>query len=71
MIRVKVCGMTSPDNVTEMAEAKPDYMGFIFFPGSKRYVGEDPENRLFRNVAAGIKRVGVFINEDNQNILNS
>jgi phosphoribosylanthranilate isomerase len=70
MIRVKVCGMTSADNVTEIAEAKPDYLGFIFFPGSKRYVGEDPENRLFHNVAAGIKRVGVFINEDNHKILN-
>ena len=32
--------MTSPDNVMEIAEANPDYMGFIFFPGSKRYVGQ-------------------------------
>jgi phosphoribosylanthranilate isomerase len=70
MIKVKVCGMTSPVNVTEIAEAKPDYMGFIFFQGSKRYVGENPENMLFHNVAAGIKRVGVFINEDNHKILN-
>ncbi|HEX7492575.1 MAG TPA: phosphoribosylanthranilate isomerase [Bacteroidales bacterium] len=71
MIRVKVCGMTSPDNVTDIAEAKPDYMGFIFYPGSKRYVGGNPENSLFNNVSAGIKRVGVFINEDNHKILNS
>jgi phosphoribosylanthranilate isomerase len=70
MIKVKVCGMTSPVNVMELAEAKPDFMGFIFFPGSKRYVGENPESRLFHNVAAGIKRVGVFINEDNNKILN-
>ena len=62
--------MTSPDNVTEIAEANPDYMGFIFYPGSMRYVGGNPENSLFHNVAAGIKRVGVFINEDNQKILN-
>ncbi len=62
--------MTSPVNVLEIAGAKPDYMGFIFFPGSKRYVGENPENKLFHNVAAGIKRVGVFINEDNNTIIN-
>jgi phosphoribosylanthranilate isomerase len=69
MIKVKVCGMTHPVNVVEISGTKPDYMGFIFFPGSKRYVGENPENVLFHSVAAGIKRVGVFINEDNHKIL--
>jgi phosphoribosylanthranilate isomerase len=69
MIRVKVCGMYDPLNVKEIAEAKPDFMGFIFFPGSPRYVGEEPEMALFRNVPPGIKRIGVFVNEDNHKIL--
>ena len=41
MLRVKVCGMCDPLNVTEIAEAKPDFMGFIFFQGSQRYVGDN------------------------------
>jgi len=69
MNRVKVCGMNDPLNVKEIAEAKPDFMGFIFVPGSPRYVGKVPEKELFHNVPGGIKRIGVFFNENNQRIL--
>jgi phosphoribosylanthranilate isomerase len=69
MKRVKVCGMCDPLNVKEIAETKPDYIGFIFFSGSPRYVGEEPEMALFNNVSPGIKKTGVFINEDNYKIL--
>jgi phosphoribosylanthranilate isomerase len=69
MKRVKVCGMCDPLNVKEIAETKPDYIGFIFFCGSPRYVGEEPEMALFNNVSPGIKKTGVFLNEDNYKIL--
>jgi len=69
MKRVKVCGMCDPLNVKEIAEAKPDYIGFIFFRGSPRYVGEEPEMALFNNVSPGIKKTGVFLNEENNKIL--
>jgi phosphoribosylanthranilate isomerase len=69
MIKVKVCGMHDPLNVKEIAEAKPDFMGFIFHPESPRYVGDKPEIELFRNVHSDIKRVGVFLNENISKIL--
>src|SRR5450759_4350422 len=69
MIRVKVCGMHDPLNIKEIAEVKPDFMGFIFYPGSPRYVGDEPETELFRNVASHIKKTGVFLNENNHKIL--
>jgi phosphoribosylanthranilate isomerase len=69
MNRIKVCGMCDPLNVKEIAELKPDFMGFIFFPGSPRYVGEKHETSLYHNVPPDIKRVGVFINENNQKLL--
>lgn len=69
MIKVKVCGLLDPLNVKEIAEAKPDFMGFIFYPGSPRYVGKEPGLALFNNVPPGIKKVGVFMNENSQNIL--
>ena len=69
MIKVKVCGLTDPSNVKEIAEAKPDFMGFIFYRGSPRYVGEDPEIRLFDQMPPDIKKTGVFLNEDNQKIV--
>lgn len=69
MIQVKVCGMNDPLNVKAIAEAKPDFMGFIFFSGSPRYVGAAPDMALFHNVPSGIKRIGVFLNEVNYKIL--
>jgi len=69
MIKVKVCGLTDPSNVKEIMEAKPDFMGFIFYPGSPRYVGEYPEITLFDQVPSRIKKTGVFLNEDNQKIV--
>jgi phosphoribosylanthranilate isomerase len=69
MIRVKVCGLNDPSNVKEIAEVMPDFMGFIFYSLSPRFVGNVPEKELFRQVHSGIKRVGVFVNENNRKIL--
>jgi len=63
--------MNDPSNVKEMVEAKPDFMGFIFYPGSTRYVGAEPDSSLFHNVPSGITRVGVFVNEDKGKIIES
>jgi phosphoribosylanthranilate isomerase len=69
MIRVKVCGMNNPGNVKEIAQLNPDILGFIFYPGSPRYVGNDPDQVLFNSIPPGIKKTGVFYNEDNHKIL--
>ena len=69
MIRVKVCGMNNPGNVKEIAQLNPDILGFIFYPGSPRYVGNDPDLVLFNSIPPGIKKTGVFYNEDNHKIL--
>ncbi|MCU0397480.1 MAG: phosphoribosylanthranilate isomerase [Cyclobacteriaceae bacterium] len=66
-LKVKVCGMRNPDNIREIAALAPDYMGFIFYEGSPRYVGKSffiPEE-----LPATVKRVGVFVNESTQTIL--
>ena len=69
MIRVKVCGMNDPLNIRDIAGTNPDYIGFIFYKGSPRYVGAEPEIELFGNVTNGIKKVGVFLNENYRRIL--
>lgn len=63
MIKIKICGMTDPDNVKEIAGLDPDFMGFIFYPRSKRYVGNNPDGFLF-NTAPGILKTGIFVNEE-------
>jgi phosphoribosylanthranilate isomerase len=66
-IRIKVCGMRDPENILQVSELHPDYMGFIFYPKSKRFVGT--EFQIPEQLPKEIKRVGVFVNETTDNIL--
>ncbi len=63
MLKIKVCGMTDVLNVREVAEAGPDFIGFIFYPDSKRYIGKDQDEIIFNQVPSGIIKTGVFVNE--------
>lgn len=64
MLKIKVCGMTDPLNAGMISELQVDYLGFIFYPGSKRYVGSEPDDSLFRDLPGRIFKTGVFVNED-------
>ena len=62
-IQIKVCGMRDPLNLEQLCTLSPDYVGFIFYPGSSRYVGQRPDPALFRIPGPAIKKVGVFVDE--------
>lgn len=53
--------MRDPENIREVLSVQPDYMGFIFYPESKRYVGNN--FNLDANFPSSCKKVGVFVNE--------
>lgn len=59
-VKIKVCGMRDTVNIHEVAALHPDYMGFIFYEKSPRYVGSDFV--LPDDLNSSIKRVGVFVN---------
>jgi phosphoribosylanthranilate isomerase len=61
-ILLKVCGMRDAMNMMDVAALEPDFMGFIFYHGSKRYVGDD--FKIPASFPQQIKRVGVFVNEE-------
>ena len=66
-IKIKVCGMRDKNNILEVLELQPDFMGFIFYEGTPRFVGEDfilPEN-----IPPATKKVGVFVNASTEAIL--
>jgi len=68
-IKLKVCGMRQPENIRQVLQhIAPDYMGFIFYPKSSRYVGPEP---LFTQVAfpAHTKKVGVFVKASAQQVV--
>jgi phosphoribosylanthranilate isomerase len=66
-IKLKICGMRDAENIMEVAALSPDYMGFIFYPKSPRYVGED--FRIPSDFPTNIIRVGVFVNESSDRII--
>lgn len=68
-MKIKICGMKYAENIADIAALKPDFMGFIFYPKSKRYVGEDFQKSIVENIPEGIKKVGVFVNESFENIV--
>jgi phosphoribosylanthranilate isomerase len=62
-LKLKICGMRVPENMSGVAALLPDYMGFIFYKGSKRYIG-DLAPKLVQEIPERIKVTGVFVNED-------
>lgn len=68
-LKIKICGMGDPDNCKEIAKLKPDYMGFIRYPESPRYVSEIPLNVIDMLREKGIEPVAVFVNETVRKII--
>jgi phosphoribosylanthranilate isomerase len=66
-IKIKVCGMRDSNNIAQVTALGPDYMGFIFYGPSPRFVG--PDFKLFDKASATIVRVGVFVNASNDEIM--
>ena len=62
-MKIKICGMRSPRNLEQICTLSPDFVGFIFYPGSKRFVGTSPDPSLFQIPGPEIQKVGVFVNE--------
>ena len=52
---IKVCGMREETNVREVEQLGADWMGFIFYPKSPRYVGE-----VLPFLPEKVKKVGIF-----------
>jgi len=53
--------MRHAENVREVADLKPDYLGFIFYKDSKRYVG-DIDLNILNDIPSEIIKTGVFVN---------
>ena len=61
---IKVCGMTDGENIRQTEQLGVDFIGFIFYPRSPRFLFEMPTYLPVRS-----QRIGVFVNESKDNIL--
>lgn len=55
--------MRDPENISGVVAVLPDYLGFIFYPKSKRFVGFEPSLELLADIPDSVKKVGVFVDE--------
>ena len=70
-MKIKVCGITSFEQLQELDSLAIDFAGLIFYEGSKRFIGDklNSQQLAIRNLL--IKKVGVFVNADKQTIQNA
>ena len=62
-VRVKICGLTNLEDARVAVDAGADALGFIFFPGSPRYVTQASAARVIAQLPPFVSKVGVFVNE--------
>ena len=62
MTKIKLCGLTRECDIKIANELKPDYIGFVFFPKSKRYASPELAAELKAMLDPSIQAVGVFVN---------
>ena len=61
--RIKICGLTRPEDIQAVNQAKPDFAGFIVeFPKSRRNVTVEQLKALREELDDSILPVGVFVN---------
>lgn len=67
-MKIKVCGMRDKENIIGLSELKPDYMGLIFYPQSKRFA-DKPDKETLDTLPESIKLTGVFVNAEINEII--
>lgn len=68
MTKIKLCGLSRRCDIEAANELKPEYIGFVFAPKSKRYVSKKTAAELKHLLSPDIQTVGVFVNEASEAI---
>lgn len=63
MIKVKFCGLSRICDIEGANALKPEYIGFVFAPQSRRCILPEKALKLKSLLSPGIKAVGVFVNQ--------
>ncbi|MDE5746114.1 MAG: phosphoribosylanthranilate isomerase, partial [Acetatifactor sp.] len=61
-MKIKICGLTRPEDIACVNRLLPDYIGFVFWPRSRRLVTRQQAAQLKAMLSPEILAVGVFVN---------
>ena len=63
MTKIKLCGLTRPEDMAAANTLEPDFVGFVFAPKSRRCVTVEEAKALRKHLSPAIRAVGVFVDE--------
>ncbi|MDN3579992.1 phosphoribosylanthranilate isomerase [Mucilaginibacter flavus] len=66
-MKIKVCGLKDPENINAVAALGPDYVGFICYSLSPRFITGLPVD-IAASLPSNIQKTGVFVNESAETI---
>ncbi len=69
MFKIKICGVTTPDDAGAIAQAGADAIGLNFYAASPRYIEPEAARRLAGQLPDRVVKVGLFVNASARTIL--
>ena len=66
-MKIKVCGLKYPDNIYAVTDLAPDYVGFIYYGHSPRFVDDIAADTLGK-IPSSIIKTAVFVDETESEI---
>ncbi len=61
-VEVKICGLTNLKDAVAALEYGANYLGFVFYAKSPRYVAPAKVIKILGKLNSGVKAIGVFVN---------
>lgn len=68
--KIKICGLTRPEDIEAVNQLLPDYIGFVFWKKSRRNVEPQKAKELKGMLDSRIKAVGVFLDAEIELVIN-
>lgn len=63
-LRIKICGITREEDARAAIDAGADALGFVFVPGTPRYIEPGRAAAITRGLPPFVSRVGLFVDAD-------
>ncbi|MFT5703580.1 MAG: phosphoribosylanthranilate isomerase [Rickettsiales bacterium] len=68
-IKTKLCGFTTKKTVDLAVECGANFIGFVFYPASKRNISPQNAGEISKDIPKEIKKVAVIVNPSDEDII--